>query len=276
MGSVRAELLLLAKRPATWVLVALPIVMSLLFGYILPYSSYVSGPPEGRPATDLRDMLPERMVPSLLEGVPFYLGMVALILGVLAVGSEYGWGTLKTVLMQQPRRLHLFGAKLAAVAAVLAVSTVSIFAVAAVSSSAVAWRENAPADWPAAWDVARGMGAAWLILTLWAMFGVLLAVLSRGTALAIGLGILYGLVVEGLIAGLGSDLPLVQDAAQAFLRTNGYSLVAPLGASVAEGGEPGAFAGPFVAARQALLVILGYLVLFAGVSALVIRRRDVT
>ena len=37
-------------------------------------------------------------------------------------------------------------------------------------------------------------------MAVWAALGVLLGVLTRGTALAIGIGILYGLVIEGLLS----------------------------------------------------------------------------
>ena len=40
----------------------------------------------------------------------------ASILGVLSVGSEFGWGTWKTLLTQRPGRLTVFGAKLVALA----------------------------------------------------------------------------------------------------------------------------------------------------------------
>jgi len=120
------------------------------------------------------------------------------------------------------------------------------------------------------------MGAGWLIMALWTLLGVLLAVLSRGTALALGLGILYGLVVEGLVSGFGNSIALLHDVSLAFLRTNAYSLVAPLTGRTTEAGGPGVFNGPFVDPWQALVVIAGYIVVFAGVSAVVLARRDVT
>ena len=41
------------------------------------------------------------------------------MLGVFALGSEYGWGTLKTLFTQRPGRLRVFAAKLAALGIVL-------------------------------------------------------------------------------------------------------------------------------------------------------------
>jgi hypothetical protein len=43
IGSYRAELLKLRKRSAVWVLFAAGLVLSLIFGYLLPYLGYVTG-----------------------------------------------------------------------------------------------------------------------------------------------------------------------------------------------------------------------------------------
>jgi ABC-2 type transport system permease protein len=276
MGSFRAELMLLRKRAATWILWAVAIFLSLLFTYALPYSAYLSEPAAGRMAADLRALVPGGVVSSVLGGFPFYFGTLALILGAVVFGSEYGWGTLKTSLMQHPSRLRLFLAKEAAVGVALALFAGSILAIGAMASYLVALLEGAAVTWPPAWDFVLAIGAGWLILTLWALFGGLLALLSRGTAMAIGLGIVYGLVVEGLISGFGSTIQVLQDVALGFLRTNGYSLVAPLRDAVAEVGGPGAFSGPFVDAWQAFLVVAAYVVAFGAVSAFILQRRDVT
>lgn len=275
MDSFRAELLALRKRTSTWVLFVVPNMMSLFFGYVLPYSAYLSGSEDNGVPVQLADLLPASVLPNVLGGIPFYMGMVALILGVMAAGGDYGWGTLKTTLVQRPSRIRLLGAKVAALGVVVVVFTVSAFVVGAVSSSVIAALEGESAEWPGVLDVGRALGVGWLLLLLWALFGVMLATITRGTALAVGLGILYGLVIEGVVSGFGSDIGVLRDLSQVFLRTNAYSLVEPLDAVVAEGGEPGAFAGPFVNVWQALAMVLAYMVAFTGVSALLLKRRDV-
>ncbi|HET9017201.1 MAG TPA: ABC transporter permease [Thermomicrobiaceae bacterium] len=274
MSSVRAELMLLRRRAATWVLLAIAILLSVFFSYLLPYLAYRSG----SAASGLAPLLPDRLVSTLLGGFPFYFGMLTLILGALAFGSEYGWGTLKTTLMQRSGRAHLLLAKLAALGAVLVVFLVAVFAAGALSSVLIGLREGVALLAPSPWDLARGLAAGWLILAVWALFGALLGVLSRGTALAIGVGILYGLVIEGIVAGFGESIGLLHDLSRAFLRTNAYSLIVPLqtGSGPASAGGPGAFSGPYLDASVALLVILAYLVIFGGLSALLLARRDVS
>jgi ABC-2 type transport system permease protein len=273
VGSLRAELLMLRKRASTWILLAIWTTLALVFAYIVPYAQYLNGSAQA----SLDDVLPENLVGTLMGGFPFFGGVLALILGVLGFGSEYGWGTLKTLLTQRPGRLRVFAAKLLALAAVLVVFVLVVFALGALASYAIAVREGADIAWPSTWLLLRGIAAGWLILAVWAAFGVLLAVLSRGTALAIGIGILYALVIEGLLSALATQLSLFDRLVEFFVRANGYSLVVPLGVSSDDAGDrgPGSFSGPFVAGEQALLVLASYLVVFIFAAGLLLRRRDV-
>jgi ABC-2 type transport system permease protein len=149
--------------------------------------------------------------------------------------------------------------------------------VGALASSAIALREGADIAFPSVGLLVRGLAAGWLILGVWTALGVLLAVFSRGTALAIGIGILYALVIEGLLSALASQVSAVDRIVEFFLRANAYSLVATLGVStddVANNG-PGSFSGPFVSGGEALLVLGAYAAVFLLVSGWLLRRRDV-
>lgn len=273
IGSVSAELLVLRKRPSTWILLAVWTVLALVFAYVVPYVTYLND----TRTQPLDDVLPQHLVGALLGGFPFFGGVFALMLGVLALGSEYGWGSLRTLFTQGPRRLEVFGAKVLALAVALIPFVLAVFVLGAFASYAIALREGADVGWPSAWLLLRGLAAGWLILAVWAAFGVLLAVLSRGTALAIGIGILYGLVIEGLVSALASQVTLLDRFVEFFLRANAYSLVAGLGVStddIASNG-PGSFSRPFVDGGQALLVLALYSLGFLVFSGWLLRRRDV-
>ena len=273
-GSVRAELLVLRKRASTWMLLGIWATLALVFAYVVPYATYLN---RSNPDS-LADVLPENLVGSLMGGFPFFGGVLALMLGVLVFGSEYGWGTLKTLFTQRPGRLHVFGAKLLALAAALVAFVLVVFALGALASYAIAVREGAAVSWPSMWLLLRGLAAGWLILAVWAAFGVLLAVLFRGTALAVGVGILYALVIEGLLSALATQVSLLDPLVELFVRASGYSLVVGgLGASVDDAGDrgPGSFSGPFVGGEQALLVLVSYLAVFVLVAGWRLRRRDV-
>jgi len=272
-GSVGAELMVMRKRASTWILLAIWAALALAFAYLVPYATYLNGSAR----EPLVDLLPQRVVGTLMGGFPFFGGVLALMLGVLAFGSEYGWGTLKTLFTQRPGRLRVFGAKLLALAVALVVFVLVVFAVGALASSAIALREGAEIAWPSGWLVLRGLAAGWLILAVWAALGVLLAILSRGTALAIGIGILYALVIEGLLSALASQVSVLDRLVELFVRANAYSLVTGLGVSsddVANNG-PGSFSGPFVGGGQALLVLASYAAAFLLLAGWLLRRRDV-
>jgi ABC-2 type transport system permease protein len=276
-GSVAAELFLLRKRASTWILLGIWTALATFFSYLLPYVEYVNGDAGGGPAqVPLEELLPGRLAGTLSAGFPFFGGMFALMLGVLALGSEYNWGTLRTLLAQRPGRLRLFGAKLLALSVMLVPFVVAVYVTGAISSYAIARSEGAEIDWPAAWLIARGLAAGWLILAVWAALGVLLGVLSRGTSLAIGVGILYGLVIEGLISAFADAVSALEPLVQLFLRANAYSLADALGLSDsgAAGNGPGAFSGPYVGTTQALVTLVAYIVMFVTVSAVLLRRRD--
>ena len=63
-----------------------------------------------------------------------------------------------------------------------------------------------------------------------------------------------------------------------FLRANAYSLVSASGVPTAafQDNGPGSFFGPFVGAGQAIAVMVVYAVTFLTVSAVLLRRRDVS
>jgi ABC-2 type transport system permease protein len=276
MSSVAAELLVLRKRASTKILLGVWVALGLLFAYALPYLTYRNG--GDGPRSPLAMMLPERLADNLLGGFPFFGGVLSLMLGVLVVGGDFGWDTLKTVFTQGPSRVRVFGAKVTALALALVPFTIVIFIGGAVASLLIAGAENAAVHWPSVWELARAIAAGWFVLAAWAAFGVFLAVASRGTALAIGLGILYALVIEGLVSALASQVGWLDALVEYFLRANAYSLVTAIGvptSGLSDNG-PGSFFGPFVGAGQAIVVMSVYAACFLVGAAALLHRRDVT
>ena len=271
-SNVSAELLVLRRRAATWILLGIWTFLGIFFAYVIPYALDPQDAPLG-----VAEFLPESLAGTLIAGFPFFGGVFALMLGVFALGSEYGWDTLKTLFVQGPSRLSVFASKLIALGIVLISFVLALFAAGAVASAVIAQLEDAPVVWPSAWLLVRAMGAGWLILAAWAALGVLLGVMTRGTSLAIGLGILYALVVEGLLSAFAESVSVLEPLTQVFLRANGYSIATALGAPVAgiESNGPGSFGGPFVDSMQALVVLVACVAGFAALAAFVLRRRDV-
>ncbi|CAL9331897.1 hypothetical protein SUDANB58_00086 [Streptomyces sp. enrichment culture] len=276
MGSILAELTKTARRPAMWLLVAIAVVLELTFAYLVPYVGAVDGEREaasGAPAADggIAVTLPDQLVGNALGGTPVFVGALALILGVLVVGSEYGWGTWKTVLGQGAGRSGVYAAKLVAVAAGALVITVSLFVVGALAGAGIAAVENRTANWPGPADLIAGLGAGWLVTGAWAALGVLLATALRGVALPIGIGLVWLLAVQNLVAGVAAPLlDWVADVQTWLPGPNAGSLVASLGADPA---TPGVVEG--VGAGQAGLVLGCYTVAFVLIGGWLFLSRDI-
>jgi ABC-type transport system involved in multi-copper enzyme maturation permease subunit len=271
LTNVRAELIKTFRRPAVWLLIAIACLLTITFTYLIPYaglSGLADGPTSNR---GLASMLPGRFIGNSLGGMPIFNGSLALIFGVLAIGTEYASATWKTVLAQGPSRTTVYGAKLATVAMFAFILTAVLFAGSAASSAVVATLKDQPMHWPGFSDLATGFGAGWLIVTMWTAFGVALAVVLRGLALPIGLGLVWMLVVQNLLAAIAA--PLIDWIAQMqrwLPGPNAGSLAFSLGANPA---SPGV--GPLVSSGRATLMIAAYLVAFAVVGAALLVRRDI-
>lgn len=274
LNLLQAELFLMRKRTATWTILGIWLVVTLLFAYVLPYASYRTGSLDF--AESLDSMLPSALAQTIGEGMPFYGGALALILGVLTLGSEYGWNTWKTLLTQRPGRMPIFFAKLASLGIAMVGFVAGAFAMGAVASSIIALMEDIAITFPAPSTLLEAMVSGWLILAVWATGGVALAMLTRGTSLAIGIGILWGLPLEGLLAAFIVRIEGLERLSDIMIRANGYSLVRAVnGSDILSTDGPGSFAGPYVSGMQATAVLVLYLVAFTGLSAWLLRRRDI-
>ncbi|HEX5167446.1 MAG TPA: hypothetical protein VFV93_18700, partial [Thermomicrobiales bacterium] len=247
LSSLSAELFLLRKRSAYWILLALWTAVGTTFGFVVPYLTWRNNPETELSTFDA--LLPHSLVGNVAGGFPFYGGAFVLILGVLSIGSDYGWGTLKTTLTQRPGRMSYFTTKMVALALAIVPFVLSMYAVGGVASALNASRENAASNWPSLVSIVEGVATGWFILAVWGALGVMLAVLSRGTSLAIGIGILYGLALEGLLSALASQVSFLDPLVKFFLRANAYSLIQGF-QGITQSDGPGAYRGPLVSTEQ--------------------------
>ena len=270
LRDICAELLKQSRRPAGWLLLTVAVVLSLTFGYVIPYAG-LSGATSGGPGAGrgLSAMLPEAFVGSALGGLPIFIGALALIFGVLVAGSEYGYGTWKTVLVQRPSRISVYGAKLATVAVATLIGILALFAATASASAIIASLEGTSSTWPGFTDILLGLGAGWLVATMWGTLGVLLAIGLRSVALPIGLGLVWLLAVQNLLASVAAPLlSWVASLQKALPGPNAGALAASFGAS-APGVEQ------IVGSGQATAVIAAYLLAFGAAGGWLLQRRDI-
>jgi ABC-2 type transport system permease protein len=276
-----AELLKLRKRPATWFIVGVWLAMNLAFGYLIHYLIYRFGSftgADGAAASErlLATVLPAGLVTNVLGSYSLFGGAMVLILGALMTGGEYGFGTLKTLLSQGPRRHEVLGGVLAALVVVVLTLGVASFVLSAGASGVIASIESAPGAFPPATELARGLASGWLILGMWGLLGALGGIAFRSTALAVGFGLVWALVIENLIRGAAALVDGFDTVQRTLPGFNAGSLVAAFSATGQDGGAAGT---PDVAAvvggTQAAIVLACYTVSFVLVAVILLARRDV-
>lgn len=275
---IRAELFKLGRRPAVWVLLATAALLNQIFAYLVPYLSYRGGGSDmmdgASPDQMLNATLPGQLVSNTLGGFPVFAGALALVLGALVFGGEYGWGTIKTQLTQGPSRLTVLAGQAGALAAAIVIGVAILFTLGAATSAGIAVAENRPLDWPSLSGVSQGLGAGALIMIMWAALGAVLGVVLKSVALPIGLGVVWVLGIENLLSAMaGSVLSGLEPLRDVLPGVNAGSLVASIIPPSFLEAPPGVNAG--VDGVRALVTLLAYVVVFGAVMLWSTRRRDV-
>jgi ABC-2 type transport system permease protein len=274
ISSLRAELIRLGRWPTTWILCGTWLLLNLTFGYLLPYLSYRNEGTGFRGGAGLAQTLPDRVPVTMIQGLPLFGGALLLILGAVTIGSGYGWGTWKTVFTTGPRRATALAGTAAALGTVIVGLIVVTFGLDLATAYLVAGVESADTTGPAVGEVVRGLGAGLLIAAMWTGAGVLLGTLTRGPALAIGLGLVWTLVVENLLRGVSGLLGPVKAVTDLLPGTAAGSLVGAFGG--VSPGDPNATPGvsTVIGGTTALVLLAAYVVVFLGASLALTSRRD--
>jgi ABC-type transport system involved in multi-copper enzyme maturation permease subunit len=276
VGCFRGECLRARKSTSTWVLgvVLMVLILVLIYGDVVLAVSVLSSKASAAvsPSTiaSMKDAVaPSRFLRSTLgafAGVG-YGNAIAIILGVLVFGGDYSASTQKMVFTQGPSRWETLIGKALTVALILLVYAIVAIAVGAGASAVLSAAYGLPATWPGIGDIVKAGLTAWLLMGLWAAGGAMLVTLFRHTAMAVGIGIVYSIGIEGLVL---STLRLVSSLAnveRGFPGANGSALVDSFGPKAAN-----AIVGP----GQAALVVTAFLIVFVAVTLGVAQRRDVT
>ncbi len=278
------ELYKTVRRPAVWVCIAVLLAAAVTIGYALPWAIETFPPsgagrslPPGTTFADLKVTLyPQNVVRQTVQQWYVLGGVFALILGVLSQGSEYGWGTVKTLYTQRDGRLEMLAGKIGALLVLVIVMVIALFAADTIASGAIGLIDGKSLSFPDAESFIKGLGAMTLIFGFWALFGFLLATLFRQSAMAIGLGLAYALVVEGLILGFATQFAgWVRDVQQWFpIANTGY--VADAFGRVRIRGIGEAAPQPIADGTHGVAVLFVYVIVFVVITAVLVRRRDVT
>jgi ABC-2 type transport system permease protein len=279
INSTRAELLRLRKWPAVWVTLGAWLAMSLMFGYLFSYLSYKTGDLSFADEGSTREALLAGLMPAsvpdvLVQGMPMFGGALMMVLGAIVAGNGYGWGTWKTVFTQGPSRTSsVVGSLVAMTLFVVGIVLVTLALYVGVSLL-IAGTESQPVVWPAASELLESVAGGMLVLEMWALAGFTLGTLARGPALSVGLGLVWALVLENLLRGVGALLGPVEAFTTVLPGTAAGSLV---GALIGGGASPDDTPGVLdvLSGTQATVTVLVYVVALPLLALTLVRRRDV-
>jgi ABC-2 type transport system permease protein len=196
-----------------------------------------------------------------LLGVATVAQLFALVLGILAVTSEFRHGTITPSLLVVPSRVRLLSSKLIVhVLAGLAFGVLTV-ALALLLSSAIFSLRDIDAGLTASDVLQNGIGTA-LAIALYAALGVGIGAVVRNQVGAIVGTLAYVFVIESLL----TIIPGVDDA------ITKYGL-----GGVTNGLAPSDFSSDDVLAQvPAGLLLALYCALFAVAGAVLLKRRDIS
>lgn len=188
------------------------------------------------------------------------LGVIMLSIAAAQVAMEYSQGTLRTVLVRQPRRAVLLTGKYLAI---LTFTLGALLLAAAASGAAAVAMAHARGVSTAAWTSSAGrhdnltaVGDALLAIVGYTTLGVVLGSVLRSPVVSVVVGIAYLLPFENILAGI--------------VPTIARWLPGQLLDSVAHGGDSTAGFG------TGLWTLAVYLAAASLVAAALFQRRDVT
>lgn len=280
LGSMRADLLRLRKWPAVWVVVGAWLALNAMFAYLFNYVTYTSGTSnfstEGESRAELlAGLLPSGLADTIPQGMPLFGGAIMMVLGAIVAGNGYGWGTWKTVFTQGPSRTSVLLGSLAATTVVVTGVVLATLVTDYAMSLAIAVGESKSTALPALGDLAQSVGVAFLVMEMWALAGYLLGTLARSPAVSVGLGVVWAIVIEQLLRGVGDSLSWVASFTHVLPGTAAGSLVGRL--LGVDPSTPGATPGLLdaLSMERALVTVLAYVAVLPLATWWLVRRRDV-
>ncbi len=258
--SLLAELTKLRRRRSVVALAAAAATFAVFAAALVLISATDSlAPPEDGGVTIASLAEPGGATQAFVIGGSF-VGILMLVLFTVNFAGEFSRGTFRTLLMRQPRRVGLLSGKLVGLLLFAAVGLAFGELLTGVASLVIAPSQGiATGDWLSLDGLLAGVGdygAALFMVTAWAAFGTMLAVLVRSIPVALAIGIVWA----------GPFEHIVQDAWDPASRFFPGLLLEAL----SSGGTSEA------SVARVLILVSIYIVIAAAVAAVVFSRRDVT
>ena len=273
LSLMRWEWFKLRHRWFPWVL----LVIFILFSQMLVWVGYLVYRSEGGGGADLF-VLPS----SVSLGLKSMFGLAIVLIVTLSasmMGTEYGWGTLRTALARGPGRWQLlvskFGISTLAGLGGLVIAAIFIGISSLVTTGLVENSDElaSSGEWSEA--ILTIVKAAYALIP-YALLAMALTVFTSSAT--VGLAITMGYHIAEQIA-----VPILAFFVDGFDTVAGFTLGISANAVISQGGEQefvflvtGLPDGDLPGTAQAFLILLGYIVLFGGAALWLFQRRDIT
>jgi ABC-2 type transport system permease protein len=257
--SFKAELLKLRRRRVALAAAVGALAFAAIASTAVFLSATETGRPDDRGATIESLSQPGGATEAFAIGTSF-IGVVVLVLFIANVRGELSQGTIRTLLMRQPRRLALLAGKMTAlltfVAVVLALAAVLTVPISAALASSQDVDTGSWFGLDGLGEAAGDYATALLGVASWALLGMAIAVFVRSISVALGIGIVWAAPFEHIL----------QDS---WVSADRW-LPGLLLESLAVGGTDDVAFGP------ALALVALYVAIAGSAAAVVFARRDVT
>lgn len=197
---------------------------------------------------------------AALVRVSDFIVVIPLVIIAAAVAGEYAQGTMRNLLVREPGRIRLLLGKFLALLAYCLIASTVAFGVGALIAFQVAPHEGIDTGPWTTPDALHNLLSLWgnllLSTTAWCVLGLLGATIFRSPAAAVGVSLVFLLVVENLVIAIWTEAP--------------QWLFVTLNQAIIAGGNANSDYG------RAVGLIGLYCACAAVVAAVVFRRRDVS
>lgn len=214
--------------------------------------------------------LPNSLMFALVSALAFFGVILVMILAASVPGTEYGWGTLRTVLVRGVGRWQLLASKTLVIALAsvgLSALVLAIVGVASVIATLTLEGEIVGAgEWS---ELAIAFGKLIYVYLPYVALAVLMSVLTSSSGMGIAISVGY-YVIEQIVVGIlanfewfeGISTFVLGRAASGWMDSGDFSFGA---------GGIGAVPDPLPAA----MVMLAYTVILGGLAFVLFQRKDV-
>ena len=213
-------------------------------------------------------------------GVAHYIGVfLVMILGASAVGTEYGWGTLRTALTRGTGRQGFLTAKalslvLLSVAGLLIVSLTVV--VSSLITASLTLNDGGWLGDTGLWStVAVMFGKAVYGLMPYIVLALFLTVLTSSSSMGIALSLSYYFVELILVSILGGLFDWFNNVSDFLIGTNTTAWMTETGVETTGGNAALFDIADLPGALHAFLVLLAYMVVMSGAAFWLFQRRDI-